>query len=225
VGPDKWNSSAQHYLFDGASKHVKLSYEATSVKTGTIEYATANPMTFITGTEDSQWDWLFDSRNNSLWGNANSANGVTDSKGTKSTYDPCPAGWMVAPPKIWKSFTTTGAATEDPTEFNVRNNATGNWVGWIFGNLTSAEVYYPAAGRRSFSITKSDGNYVNIINLGFGEKGRPVGFYWSNSNSSATAGAFLSFTDSFINPSSSPVGSDSAYGARAGGFPVRCVEE
>lgn len=237
AGPDSWKSSTQHRLFNNAGKDLVISYEATTSKIGTIDYATANPLTFITGIKDSEWDWLFTKRDNTLWGNANSGSGVTDAKGTKSAYDPCPAGWMVAPPKIWKSFTKDGAATSVKEDFNVENKVvTAKWNGWIFtdnaGGGEATAIYYPAAGRRSFGIAKDKGNFTNITDPGFGEPGQPVGFYWSNSNSSSVNGAFLSFTTAFINPDSSqPVKEDPkeeddpAYGARAGGFPVRCVAE
>ena len=55
----------------------------SSASKGTIAYAVANPMTFITGSSSSDYDWHFASRDNELW------------KSSKSVYDPCPVGWRV----------------------------------------------------------------------------------------------------------------------------------
>lgn len=62
----------------------------TSATVGTVEYSILNPMTFITTSVsfDTDSDWHFSSRNNSLW----SVN--------KSVYDPCPIGWQV-PTLVW----------------------------------------------------------------------------------------------------------------------------
>ncbi len=49
----------------------------------TVDFAVANPATFITCDVSSGNDWLYESRQNDLW---------TDDK---TIYDPCPAGWRV----------------------------------------------------------------------------------------------------------------------------------
>lgn len=49
----------------------------------TVDFAAANPTTFITCDVSSGNDWLYESRQNDLW---------TDDK---TIYDPCPAGWRV----------------------------------------------------------------------------------------------------------------------------------
>lgn len=228
AGPSAWNSSVQLRLYDADGASVYHEYEATTAKIGTIDYAVANPLTFITGVKDSEYDWLFGSRDNSMWGNANSASGVAAGNGTKSVYDPCPAGWMVAPPKIWKSFTKDGAASTSEADFNVEDDYKNGWT--FTDNAVGEEatsIYYPAAGRRSFGFPNSEGNFVNVVNGPFGEKGDPVGFYWSNSNSSATDGALLAFRKDYINPDSSDHADKTpgqTEGARAGGFPLRCAK-
>ena len=58
----------------------------SSAETGTVDYAILNPTTFVTGSYSSAYDWLFASRDYTLW---------TTSDKTKSIYDPCPAGWRV----------------------------------------------------------------------------------------------------------------------------------
>ena len=53
-----------------------------------LRYARLNPTIFITGVEGSAYDWLWSGHSDNLW----TAPGTT-----KSLYDPCPAGWRVAP--------------------------------------------------------------------------------------------------------------------------------
>ncbi len=52
---------------------------------GTIGYAVANPMTYITATPDEKYRWYdgTDDENKSLW------------QSDKTVYDPCPAGWRI----------------------------------------------------------------------------------------------------------------------------------
>ena len=61
---------------------------ASDSSTGTIEYATANPTTFISY-NSSNYDWYYtgsSSADNTRW---------TQSGSAKSIYDPCPVGWRV----------------------------------------------------------------------------------------------------------------------------------
>ncbi len=222
VGSAAWNSTIQQQLYNSNSLGVAITFEESSAATGKLEYAIANPTVFLTGTTGTNFDWLYASRDNTLWGNANSGTGATSSRGDKKALqDPCPAGWKVAPPYIWKSFTTTGKASSVESEFNVVEGEGEYLYGWTFTDGT-AQVYYPGAGRRSFA--KAKGNFTNVVN-DEEEVGHSVGFYWSNSNSSATEAAVLAFRKDYVNPGmDSAAGSTgSAEGARAGGFPVRCV--
>ncbi len=223
-GPRAWNSTAQFNIYNAKSKPVALKYETATSVIGTGAYAAANPTTFIAGTEATKYDWLFKARDNSLWGNA------------KTAYDPCPVGWKVAPASIWTLFTTTGDSSENPAEFNVDGAYS---YGWTFYDDDLTPVYWPAAGRRSFSslLASSRQNFTNIINGEFyepGQSAQPVGFYWSSTAATASESSLLAFREDYVNPGADTytvldVGNDkkawSPEGARAGGFPLRCVQE
>lgn len=217
VGPDAWDSSVQQPLYNHAGSYMTYVYEVTTEEKGTVEYATSRPIHFIAGAKESDFDWLYAARDNSLW-----------SAASKSLYDPCPKGWRVAPPAIWASFTTTGTASTSPAEFNVDG---GYNYGWRFKNGESA-IYYPAAGRRNYSPTlaTSARNFTNIVNDDKGA-GHPVGFYWSASaghTATAANAALLAFRHDYVNPdsSASPAANrGGAEGPRSGGFPLRCVAE
>lgn len=213
VGPSAWNSNVPQSIYNGYDRYVNYVYVVSDDNTGTLDYAIANPGTFIAGNRDNNFDWLASSNTN-LW-----------SKTSKTLYDPCPVGWRVAPSDIWREFTTTGSATSDLAEFNVEGEYK---YGWTFVNGEN-RIFYPAAGRRSFSPTlaRNEDNYTNVVNDGEGV-GYPVGFYWSSTYpipSAATTGrtGSLVFRNNYVNPAYAV--NEVSEQAPAGGFPVRCVAE
>jgi hypothetical protein len=208
VGPVAWDSTTPVALYNNSGSRITHDYVASDKETGTVEYAIAHPGTFIAGAEANDFDWLFSAHKTDLW-----------SPSAKTLYDPCPAGWRVAPPTIWRDFTTTGNASGDPEEFNVESDYKYGWK-FVVGEQT---MFYPAAGRHSFSPTlaTSSTNFTNVVNDDQGV-GYPVGFYWSGAHPSSAAGALV-FRHDYINPAGG-TSTLSDY-ATAGGFPLRCVAE
>jgi hypothetical protein len=193
-------------LYNNSGQQIVHSFTVSSSDTGTVEYGVANPSTFVAGAKDNAYDWIFSGHRTDLW-----------STTAKSLYDPCPTGWRVAPRAIWTGFTSTGNASTNVAEFNVDGDYK---YGWSFVN-GSGTVFFPAAGRRSFSPSLANlaDNFTNIVNDDQGV-GYPVGFYWSSD--APTTGA-LAFGHNYVNPST--VHDDIAETAAAGGFPLRCVAE
>ena len=227
-GPNSWASTTQLYLYNAKSKAVTLAYTTTAADIGTVAYATANPATFIAGTEDTAYDWLYAARNNDLWGAVSNK---------KTLADPCPAGWKVAPALIWSDFATGGESSSNTANFNVDGAYS---YGWTFLDDNDDPTYWPGAGRRSFSnlLASSGRNFTNVINPEFVEPGepgaQPVGFYWSDTADTAGESKLLAFRDDYVNPGADTytavddTGSEDGWspeGARAGGFPLRCVRE
>lgn len=224
-GPRAWNSTSQLDMYDSKSRAVTMSFKTSSGETGTVDYATAYPTTFIAGVEDSDYDWVFAGRDNDLW-----------SEDEKTLYDPCPVGWRVAPARVWAEFTTTGDSSEEVTEFNVDG---GYEYGWMFLDDNDNPTFWPGAGRRTFSnlLASSNRNYTNVIHGEFGdsedEKTLSVGFYWSSSSATVSGrSSLLAFRSDYVNPGTdtygeldAETGAWSPEGARAGGFPLRCVKE
>ena len=107
---------------------------------GTIEYATANPTTFIASNGDNQ-DWYYTgslSTDNTRW---------TASDKIKSIYDPCPVGWRIP----------------DGGSDGFWAKAGFSWVGYdntnkgMSFNFNSA--WYPASGSRSGDMRWHRGNF------------------------------------------------------------------
>lgn len=123
---------------------------SSSSTTGTIEFATEHPMTFIV----SYNDWYYNGSeptNNSRWGDG------------KTTYDPCPVGWLV-PAADWSSVSNEWRIFDHPYD---DTNKGMNFYG-KFGYDNRGGYWYPASGYRGHS---------NGELFGVGQYGR----YWSKS--------------------------------------------
>jgi hypothetical protein len=208
VGPATWNSTTQQTLYGRTGYVITHNYVVSNAETGAVEYSIAQPNTFIASSRDGEiFDWVYNWSDDTRWG-----------QDSKTVYDPCPAGWRVAPPDIWRSFTTSDSgASSDPAEFNVVGEYN---YGWTFSNGEET-VYFPAAGRRSFSpsLANTTDNFTNVVNDAEGV-GYPVGFYWSSRTGRYYS---LAFRRDYI--SYWMTHDNIAETAPAGGFPLRCVAE
>ena len=125
---------------------------------GTIDYATANPTTFITCyLGNSDWYYPGDSStDNTRW---------TTSSSDKSIYDPCPAGWRVPDGGgngIW-SKSGLGTPLYDGTN-----------GGMSFSISSPSTTWYPVSGCRYYD----DGSLFYVGSSGY---------YWSASPNSSSA--------------------------------------
>ena len=111
---------------------------------GTIDYAVANPTTFIK-TNTAGDDWMH-TPDNTLWQSA------------KTIYDPCPSGWRVPEGGgngVWaKAANTSSDFSYDWDSTNKGMNFSGK-----FGN--SDVIWYPAAGFFAY-----DGTLIHVGNRG-----------------------------------------------------------
>ena len=115
--------------WDGASKRIASTitwptHAWANTSTGTVEYATQNPTTFI-GYDADEGDWHYTS-DPSLWSSE------------KTIYDPCPAGWRVP------SGGMDGAWWN--LSMGVYDYASESMPLYIDGG----SVWYPAAGHLSY---------------------------------------------------------------------------
>lgn len=143
---------------------------SSSSSKGTIEYATKNPMTFIT--RDS--DWHYSSRNNDLW------------KSSKTIYDPCPVGWRVpdgGAKGVW-SRACYSAAPYLINDCNFDDVDEGVDFFWI---VLNESCWYPASGHR-------DGKDGAMNTVGY------YGLYWSVTTSSVKESCLFFNCYDFVNP-------------------------
>ena len=95
--------------------------------TGTVDYVTSHPTTYVTGTLSSDNDWHYSYRDDSLWASA------------KTLYDPCPIGWRVPDGAIGGVWQIAGFA-----EMIFDKSSEG----LSFSISSPSKTWYPITGRR-----------------------------------------------------------------------------
>ncbi len=169
--------------------------ESTS-STGTIDYATAHPTTFITK-----------NKNNSDW--YNTGHGSTDNtrwQSAKTIYDPCPIGWRV--PDGDKSGVWAMAFGKS-SSWKILSNWDSQNKGMNFSETKktlgeSPCIWYPATGVRN-------------LNSGALENVGSSGSYWSASTAGKSACILLFYKFGYVYPTLNI--------NRTAGNPVRCIKE
>jgi uncharacterized protein (TIGR02145 family) len=162
---------------------------AANSSNGAILYSIKNPDTFIT-VSNSPSDWHWGSRNDELWGHS----------GSKTIYDPCPAGWRVPKNAQLSEYTSPWY---NFTKSNGVWNSGYDWSTVNYAGNTKTNALYPAAGLR-----QSDSGSLEYQST--------YGYYWSASSHSHYAAC--------LNFGSSSVDIDVGF-PRAYGLSVRCVRE
>ena len=119
--------------------------------TGTVDFVTSHPTTFVTGGSSSSNDWHYSSRDNTLW------------QSEKSIYDPCPLGWRVPDGGDNGVWATAKGSSSSYTRSYDSTNEGMNFSG-DFG--LASTIWYPAPGYRY----DYDGS---LSNVSYG------GYYWS----------------------------------------------
>ncbi len=162
VGPAEYdfkgNDDAR--VYNALGRRLYFAYEDNDASTGTAEYATAHPMSFIKGAKDNAYDWLHSQHDDALWG----------AGGAKTDNDPCPDGWRVPDGELFAALTIS------PADDDLDWTKAKPMYGWHLEDTAAGSTYFfSAAGRR---------NYLNGVldNVNANEE-RPLpwtGYYWTN---------------------------------------------
>ena len=169
--------------------------ESTS-STGTIDYATAHPTTFIGG-NSSNGDWYY---------TGGSSTDDTRWQSSKTIYDPCPAGWRVpdgGSGGVWATAFGTSSYWAKSSNWN------STYKGMDFSKTdkklgSSGPIWYPASGYRSYGSGS-----LSLVGS--------YGYYWSVSPSGKDAYYLLFDYCGCVYPA---FVSNRAYGRS-----VRCLQE
>jgi hypothetical protein len=220
-----YNASGSFTIKD---KVVASNVIVGSTTTDILDYSIKNPERFIYSSDGSN-NWVRNATlntdawctSNCLWGDNNTASGIVgagylDPKpwdGKKTIYDPCPAGWRVAPVDAFTGICDTSIQSWidiNPSKVYLNNSWKSGYYpyGWIycFGSTVGPSTFCFASGGR-----------------GSGEGALwVIGYYGNNWLSSpggraSLQGCFLSFSSNIVYV----VGENN----RASGFTVRCVQE
>ena len=173
----------------------------SSRSTGTIEYATSHPTTFIK-LNDKNEDWYY------TGGSTTDRTRWTTSDKPKSIYDPCPAGWRV--PDGGKNGVWHKAVGTDQSSYKRSPSGQGTNMGGFFGSDSS--IWYPFAGYR-------DKKYTTLF--------RAAGYYWSATNDASTSSDYINDAYVLINNDYEGGKVYTKYNSkeRAEGCSVRCIKE
>lgn len=204
------NRDESAYTGSGSSKLFRyvtaqmVEGEVRDYPFGTMDYATADPFTFVLGTAENDYDWLHGEHDAELW-----------SADFKSVNDPCPRGWRVPDATMFEAF-DIDAAEDAKASADVKGQ-----YGWhLVDNGSAAKLFMPAAGRRSFET----GVLTNLNNYGYEHNPAPwVGYYWTASATDENKSVSMFFdlnTTRAVNNRYEP--RKAMY--RGNGMQVRCVK-
>lgn len=211
AGPGTYNAAngTSAAMYDAKGSRVYMKTLASSAKTGNEEYARKNPMTYITGVEESDYDWLYSSHSTTLWAD------------TKTKDDPCPSGWRVAPAAAFSGLSIVEDLMADYTVYE-------NKFGWTLTDGT-AESLYIAGGRRRYD----NGTILNVYNplpaaLSVRNEAMDAqpweGLFWTTGTVAGGQSAAFYFWFDKSDVAASGLQNNVAYW-RANGLQVRCVKQ
>lgn len=203
----RFTSNRDQLIYTGNGSNIPLIYvnsETEDEGIGTYAYSVENPMTFIMGSADNDYDWLYNAHDNTLW-----------SDGVKSVNDPCPRGWRIPDGDVFTAF-DIDAEQDAATSADMKNI-----YGWHLVDVTTGtRMFMPGAGRRSFET----GKLTNINNYGLENVPMPwTGYYWTTGAAAADATSmfFDLNTTRAVNNRYEPT----KQMHRANAMQVRCVRE
>lgn len=199
------------YSGSGASKlfrYVKASDVEGEVRAnpfGSLGYSIADPFTFMLGTEVTDYDWLYETHDATLW-----------SATQKSKSDPCPRGWRVPAADLFSGFDIDQA--EDAASLaDVKG-----MYGWHLVDKVSGEkIFMPAVGRRSYE----NGVLTNMNNYGYEHNPAPwIGYYWTATATNGNMSQSMFFDLNTTRAVNNRYEAQKAM-YRGNGMQVRCVKE
>ena len=201
-----------------------IAYNATGqTNNNNVNYAIAHPTYFIYGLEANTYDWT--AKDDTLWGNAWTGGEyvgttlVNKAATTKSAYDPCPAGWRVAPQDTFTRFTQTGANATNADQVKTAANVVvaSSTAGAVASDFKNGWTFYYSAWRSGATLYWPASGYRNRDSGALNDVGAWGGSWSSSPAASGSANASnLNFRATNVNPLNS--------NNRANGLPVRCVK-
>ena len=216
IGPSSYNAAngSSASMYNGGGSRVYMKTEVSSADAGTMDYAVRNPLTFIVGVSDSEYDWLWSAHSDDLWSD------------TKTVNDPCPYGWRVAP----------SAAFDNLFIQNTPEAGDADKFGWTLYGPQSGPSLFIGAGRRIYRHIQEDdtqggGSIQNFYPTPIDKQVRSsalynqpwVGYYWTTAAAAGTKSSALYFWFDKSNPVNSSLENNTPQ-YRANGMQVRCVQ-
>lgn len=201
-----WSSSGG--LFNKADANGKNIGFAESAAHPDVFYYNAD------GTTKQNWYTAANSNSmNDLWGNENmTGEDVTSAAGTKSIFDPCPKGYMVASPKIVEEIMASAAPmyTDVDADGKKREGGKHNWL--VYTLPDNSKALFDFAGCKWGNTAGNPNN--NLLD---------IAAIWSNSNGKDEGRAYNMMFRWKDQPTDKKGWTKVSF--RALGFPVRCMKD
>ncbi|MBQ5634773.1 MAG: hypothetical protein IIV10_00520 [Alistipes sp.] len=213
--PYAYNCSGgnEERLYNASGSSTYTNIAETSATVGNVDYATKNPMIYITNAAsmgengDGVGDWM-SSSNSNLWNDAE-----------KSEYDPCPYGWRV--PRSSDFDVLSLSAEEDTTDLDAARNR----YGWTLTDANGNTYFYLGGGFRSYY----NGKIVNMNHKGDALYPAPApweGYYWTSGVSADGKQSTCMYFDLTTTRSQTINKFHKNYPSkRSNGMQIRCVKE
>ncbi len=202
VGPYYYNAAgaSDKTMRNEWGTTTSIDYAESTSTIGKMSYTLENPLTFILGVEDSNYDWLYSAHDDTLWSS------------TKSINDPCPKGWRVASPELYEGLMI-------PALSNAESAAIANSYGWTLTDKYGNSDLFMACGRRGYITGK-----IQNVNLNADRPTPWSGYYWSNlAESSTTKSAAMYFALDNEEATGNEIYNSNYY--RSNGMQIRCQRD
>ncbi len=200
IGPLYYNaaSSTSGYMRDATGTYISLGIVEADASTGTDWYATSYPLTFITGVEESNYDWLYSAHSDSRW---------SDNKGVN---DPCPKGWRVPSKSAFDGLMVPEIASGGYEQI-------ASDYGWILNDGVNSDLFM-GLGRRD-QLTGS----IQNVNTNDQRPSPWVGNYWTVGTAATDLSTAMYFyIDTRLDEGG--ISYNSEY-SRANGMQIRCQRD
>ena len=204
AGPSTYNAAqgTNAVLYDAAGSRLYLTETKSSAETGTAEYALRNPLCFILGTEESEFDWLYAAHDANRWSDR------------KTVNDPCPRGWKVPSADRFANLSIADKSGDA--------DVLAERYGWELTDGTASSLWM-GLGRRTYLTGRVQNIYDPLPVRNSAMEAQPwEGLYWTTGTQADKASAFYFFFNKRDVASSGVQTGVPHY--RANGMQIRCVK-
>lgn len=205
-------AAGTYYKMDGSEFRVDAVDSAPGVD---HYYAIKHPTTFIKKAGSTKVDWIYENGNDRLWGNPEGHTKPNIASLSKSIYDPCPEGYMVAPMDL---LSANGVTKGSLANFELYGKTSGQVTdsGRVL-TTNGVDQWYPAArqyhNNMNMALTPPAGQSTRLNDL--------IIRLWSSApNTTATDRQAHSFVFGMKEAATYPEHSVH----RAFGYNIRCVK-
>ncbi len=184
---------------DNTDSSTYIEYKESTSAKGKETYAIKHPLSYMTGVENSSYDWLYKNHSSTLWSE------------TKTVNDPCPKGWRVPSASSFEGLKTPSLTAQE-------HAALSESYGWRLYDDAGNNALFMGAGRRVYST-----GVVQNVNLNNSTMAPWAGYYWTVDAADNELSKAMLFTYDADDLSGNQLMVSTYY--RANGMQIRCQRD